>query len=127
MAKHGNGFRRNRTQEVAGSSPASSTELGGALSDCAELAADRGPLPRRPTEDELASSLARDDLEEVPVLGVADCCLAVLLDLVEVLDFEPAQQFLRILACLEGHIGLRRPAVAVAEELSAEATAGPQR
>ncbi len=61
------------------------------------------------------------------MLGVADCCLAVLLDLFEVLDLEPAQQLLGILACLEGHIGLRRPTVAVAEELSAEATAGPQR
>jgi hypothetical protein len=66
-------------------------------------------------------------VEEVPVLGVADCCLAVLLDLVEVLDLEPAQQLLGILACLAGHVGLGGPTIAVAEELSAEATAGPQR
>jgi len=71
--------------------------------------------------------LPRDDVEEVPVLQVADCCLAVLLDLVEVLDLEPAYQRFSILARLEGHIGLRSPTVAVAQELSAEATAGRQR
>src|SRR4249920_2653596 len=73
------------------------------------------------------SRLAGDDVEEVPVLRLAERRLAVLLDLVEALGLERREQPLDLLARVHRELRVRGPFVPVAEELPAEAAAGGQR
>ena len=61
------------------------------------------------------------------MLGVAERSLPVFVDLGEPLQGHPAQQFPGLLTGLKRHFGPRRPAVAVTEELPAEAPSALQR
>ena len=61
------------------------------------------------------------------MLGVADRRLPVFVDLEQRLHGEPAQLFLGLRTGLKRHFGSRSPAVAVAEELPAQAPSALQR
>src|SRR5436190_21347686 len=68
----------------------------------------------------------RDEVVDVPVLARADRGLAVLVELVEQLDLERREQLAELVARVNNDAG-PGPVVVVAEELPAEAAAGPQR
>ena len=92
--------------------------------------ADRPSFKARPVEREVGVGLAdpqRNDVEDVPVLRLADGCLAIRLLLVEPFELESAEERLGGVPRQKRHVLLAGPLVPFAEQLAAETSARTDR